>query len=144
MRGLFYWLVGANTGTDKQPAVSFGLLVLRLGTGLMMAFGHGWGKFSTFGERAAHFADPFGLGPGLSLSLAVFAELFCSIALALGLFTRGVVIPLIITMLTAGLIIHGDDPWQRKELAFLYLVPLLTLFFTGAGSFSIDRVIGRK
>jgi len=144
MRGLYYWLVGANTGANKQPAVSFGLLVLRVGAGLMMALSHGWGKLNSFGDLATRFPDPYGLGSGLSASLAVFAEFFCSLALILGLFTRGVVIPLIITMLTAGLIIHADDPFQRKELAFMYLTVYMTLFFTGAGKYSIDNVLGRK
>jgi putative oxidoreductase len=144
MRGLFYWLVGSNTGANKLTAVSFGLLILRVSTGVMMAFGHGWGKLSGFSERAATFPDPLGVGSGLSLSLAVFAEFFCSIAVALGLFTRGAVIPLIITMAVAGFVIHGDDPFREQELAFIFLTVFATLFFTGAGKFSVDRLIGRK
>ena len=98
----------------------------------------------SFGERAASFPDPLGVGNSLSMGLVVFAEFFCALAIAVGLLTRGAVIPLIITMLVAGLVIHGDDPWQKKELAFLYLVPLVTLLFTGSGRFSLDRVIGRE
>ena len=118
--------------------------MLRIGIGLMMALGHGWGKLSNFGEYAAQFADPYGLGATASLSLAVFAEFFCSLALALGLLTRAAVVPLIVTMLTAALIIHADDPWGRKELALMYLIPLVTILIAGPGKYSLDRMFGRS
>jgi putative oxidoreductase len=76
--------------------------------------------------------------------LTIFAEVFCSIAIILGLATRLVAIPLIITMSVAVFIIHADDPWQKKEFALLYLVPFLTLVFTGAGRFSLDAVIKKR
>jgi putative oxidoreductase len=69
---------------------------------------------------------------------------FCSIAIILGFATRFVSIPLIITMFVAVFIIHADDPWQKKEFALLYLVPFLTLLFTGAGKFSLDAVIKKR
>ena len=109
-----------------------------------MAYGHGWGKLAGFGERAAKFTDPYGLGGELSLGLAVFAEFFCSIALALGLLTRIAVVPLMITMLTAVLIIHADDPWGRKEMAVLYLVPFVTILIAGPGRYSVDRLLNRR
>jgi putative oxidoreductase len=97
-----------------------------------------------FGEKAGVFPDPIGLGSQISLSLTIFAEVFCSIAIILGLATRLVAIPLIITMSVAVFIIHADDPWQKKEFALLYLVPYLTLVFTGAGRFSLDAVIKKR
>jgi putative oxidoreductase len=144
MRGFFNWLISRDYGVEMGSSKSLGLLVLRVGVGLMMAFGHGWGKLLGFGERAAQFADPFGFGSEFTMGFAVLAEFFCSLAIVLGLFTRAAVIPLIITMLTAGLLIHADDPWQRKEMAFMYLVPLVTLLFTGPGRYSIDRLMGRR
>jgi putative oxidoreductase len=52
--------------------------------------------------------------------------------------TRYALIPLIITMLVAGLITHLDDPWGKKELAVLYFTVFLTLFLTGPGKYSVD------
>jgi len=127
----------------QSTAASVGLLVLRVSIGLMMAFGHGWGKLTGFGERAAQFADPYGVGPTVSMALAVFAEFLCSLALALGLFTRAAVIPLMVTMLTAALIIHADDPWGQKEKAVLFLVVYAALLFTGPGKYALDRVFNR-
>jgi putative oxidoreductase len=41
-------------------------------------------------------------------------------------------------MLVAAFVVHGDDPWSKKELALLYAIPFLTLGLTGPGRFSID------
>lgn len=109
-----------------------------------MLISHGWGKLINFGEKASVFPDPLGVGSMMSLSLAVFAEVFCSIAIILGFATRFVAIPLISTMFVAIFIIHADDPRQKKEFALLYLVPFLTLIFTGAGRFSLDSIIKKR
>ncbi|MDF1823287.1 MAG: DoxX family protein [Verrucomicrobiales bacterium] len=122
---------------------SLGLLILRVLLGGFMLFGHGWGKLATFSEKSAQFPDPLGVGSTPSLALAVFAEVFCAAALILGFFTRAAVIPLLTTMVVAAFIIHGDDPFQRKEFALLYAIPFLALMLTGAGAFSIDAKLKR-
>ena len=127
-----------------STSASWGLLVLRVGIGLTLMLGHGWGKLSGFDSMAAKFADPYGFGATMSLALAVFAEFFCSLLIVTGTFTRLATIPLIITMLTAFFIIHGGDPFARKELAFMYLVPFVTLLITGPGRFSIDYLLSGK
>jgi putative oxidoreductase len=123
---------------------SLGLLVLRVGVGGMMAAGHGWDKLLTFGARSGSFPDPLGVGSELSLALAVFAELLCSIFLMLGLATRFAAVPALITMLTAAFFIHGDDPWAKKELALLYAVPFLTLLLAGGGRYSVDALLSSR
>ncbi len=131
---------------DRREALlkDTGLLILRLGVGLTMLLSHGWGKLLRLGDSPIQFADPFGVGPTVTLILAVFAEVFCSIAISLGLMTRAAAIPLAITMLTAIFIIHADDPWQKQEFALMYLIPYLMLLFTGAGRFSIDNSLRKK
>jgi putative oxidoreductase len=99
---------------------------------------HGWPKLTNFSERMEKFRDPLGLGSELSLALIVFAEVFCSIFLMLGLYTRLALIPLIIAMSVIFFIVHGNDPFGEKEKAFLFLAAFLTLFFTGPGKFSLD------
>lgn len=121
-----------------------GLLILRLGSGLFMLFAHGWGKLVNFSSIAPKFPDPIGLGSSVSLGLAVFSEFFCALFLAMGLFTRFVSVPLLITMLVAAFIIHGGDPWKKQEFALLYAIPYLTLIFTGGGKFSVDQFIGKN
>lgn len=143
MKNLKNWATSREAIARTTGGVSFGLLMLRIGAGLMMALSHGWGKLTGFAERSATFADPFGLGSTVSLSFAVFAEVFCAIAIVFGLLTRLAVIPLIITMAVAGFIIHGNDPWPKPEMALLYLTVFLTLLFAGPGKLSVDRLFGR-
>jgi putative oxidoreductase len=144
MKRVTDWLLSRRKAMHTGRAGDFGLLILRLWVGLMMAFAHGWGKLSTFSERASQFPDPLGVGSTLSLSLAVFAEFFCALAIALGFITRGAVIPVMTTMLVAAFVIHSDDPFGKKELALLCLAPLLTILFTGPGRYSVDRWLTRK
>ena len=125
-------------------AASIGLLVLRLGAGGLLITGHGWGKLMHAAERAPAFADPIGLGPVVSFWLVVFAEVGCAAFVALGLLTRISVLPLLGFFAIAGFIHHSGDPWPRRELAFLFAVPFLTLLFTGPGRFSLDAVMNPK
>ena len=121
-----------------------GLLILRLGVGFTMLIAHGWPKLANFSAVSTKFPALFGLSPEINLSLAVFSEVFCSVALILGVLTRWVSIPLIITMLVAFFIVHGSDPFKSKELAFMYLLCYTTLFCTGGGDYSIDRFIKKS
>lgn len=123
---------------------SYGLLLLRVGAGGLMAGAHGLDKLLTFTEKAASFGDPLGVGSTASLALAVFAEFFCAIAVALGLFTRFAAVPLVITMGVAAFIVHADDPFSKKELALLYGIPFLALVLTGPGDYSLDRLLRRR
>lgn len=131
-----------NDTLDKERAEKMkdlGILMLRIGIASLMLFGHGSEKLVNFSERAATFADPLGVSPAVSLSLTIFAEFFCSIAILFGFFTRYATVPLIITMLVAAFVIHGDDPWKKQEMAILYLVPYISLLISGGGRYSVDR-----
>jgi putative oxidoreductase len=129
---------------ENQAFLSdLGLLTLRLSFGLMMLFGHGLVKAGKFSVLATQFPDPLGIGHLPSLFLAVFAEVGCSILLILGLGTRFAALNLVITMLVAVVLVHGGDPFDKKEMALLYLFPYITLLLSGAGRFSVDRLIGK-
>ena len=131
------------TEPTRRLLSSLGLLVLRLGFGGFLAFGHGWQKLSNFGAMSLKFSDPIGIGHTGSLVLAVFGEFFCSLAILFGFATRLAAIPPLITMLVAAFLIHTDDPWAKQEHALLFAIPFVALIFTGAGSISLDAVIGR-
>jgi len=122
---------------------SLGLLVLRLGAGGLLLYGHGWGKITNFSERAPEFANPIGLGPETSFALVVFAEVFCAAAVMLGLGTRFAAVPILIFTLVAFFVHHAADPFAGKEKALLFGVPMLALILTGGGRYSLDAVIGR-
>ena len=112
-------------------------LILRLQAGLLMLT-HGWPKLQNFAERSESFADPFGVSSPVSLSLVIFAEVFCSVLLIVGWKMRWVVIPLIITMLVIVFDIHWEDPFRRKELPLMFLGVYMSLLLAGAGRFSVD------
>lgn len=115
-----------------------GLLILRITAGGLMLV-HGMPKLMRlFADGPIQFADPFGIGVTPSLILAVFAEVVCAIFIVLGLKTKFATIPLIVTMIVAAFMVHANDPFNVKEKALLYLLMYITLFFTGAGKFSVD------
>lgn len=122
-----------------------GLLLIRVIAGLFMAFGHGLGKFQKFfsGEEIK-FMDFLGLGMSASLFLAMFAEFFMALLVAIGLFTRVTTIPLIITMFVAAFVAHGADPFAKKEMSLLFLTMFTALFLTGGGKYSVSNLLSDK
>lgn len=123
---------------------SLGLLIIRLGFGLSMALCHGLPKLLDFSNKMHTFPDPIGVGSVASYSLVVFAEFFCALAIVIGLFTRFATAPLIIAMAVACFVVHGADPFAKKEMAFLYMVAFTAILSAGAGRFSADAIFRRK
>lgn len=123
---------------ENDPWLDLGLLALRLGSGLTMAIAHGWPKLGRWAGSATQFADPIGVGPAASLALALFGELVCGVLIAAGLFTRLAAVPFAITMLVAAFVVHGADPFRKKELALAYALAGIVVALTGPGRFSVD------
>ena len=121
---------------------SIGLLVLRVGTAGVLFFGHGLAKVTNLAQGAKSFPDPLHLGSATSFGLVVFAEAVCTLFVALGLFTRFALLPIIGFLTVAFFIYHAPDPFRQKELALAFLVSFVTLFFTGPGKFALDSWIG--
>lgn len=132
-----------KTTSPEPTTISVALLLLRIAAGAMMMV-HGWSKLSGYGEMSADFPDPLGVGHATSLALAIFGELVCAAALVPGVLTRLAALPYTFTMIVAGLVVHADDPWGRKELAVLYLVCGLVLAIAGPGRFSVDAQLAPK
>lgn len=132
-----------QTGTSDEY-LNILILVLRIAVAAFMIT-HGAPKLSKLlagGE--IKFGDPIGLGPALSLSLAVFAEFICSLLIGIGLGTRLAAIPLMFTMLVAAFISHGPDPFRQKEMALLYFLLYLALLVIGSRKYSFDYLISRN
>ncbi len=115
------------------------LLVLRLLFGVLL-LRHGIDKLENFRSLVHTFPNPLGLGHALSLSLAIFAEVFCAVAVIAGYLFRLSIIPVIFSMCVAFVAIHHASIVQG-ELALLYLVVFCLLFITGPGKFSVDYLI---
>ena len=116
-----------------------GLLFLRITVGLTMLIAHGWPKLANFTVISTKFPDPIGLGSQVSLALAVFSEVFCSVAIIAGIFTRWAAIPLLITMLVAFFLVHGGDPWKVRELSFMYGLVYIMFIICGGGKYSVKE-----
>lgn len=115
-----------------------GLLITRVAFSAMFLT-HGLPKAQQlFSGGEIQFPSVLGLGATLSLVLAVIGEALCPILIIIGFKTRLAAIPPVITMLVAALVIHGDDPFGKKEFALLYLFGFLAVAFFGAGRYSLD------
>lgn len=118
-------------------------LVLRLLFGGLFAY-YGWQKLVNYDQILPMFGDIIGIGAKLSFNLVIFAELVCGALVLLGLFTRLSVIPIFITMIVAYFIAHAKDPFQVKQIAFVFLILCVIVFILGSGRYSIDALLFRK
>lgn len=126
-----------NSGATTDIA----LLVARVGIGAIMLT-HGIPKMMMlFSVAPVQFPPVMGLSPELSLGLAVFAEVLCSVFLIAGFATRLAVIPLIATMLVAAFIIHSADPFGKQEPSLQFLLAYVVLLLAGSGKYSIDYLL---
>ncbi len=123
-------------------AFNFGMLVLRVVVGLLL-ISHGYSKMISFNKLQHTFFNFMGLGSTTSLVMIIFAELFCSIFLILGLFTRFAVIPIIIGMSVAVFMASHGNIFGAGEKGMIYLAAAVTILFCGPGKISVDGMIGK-
>jgi putative oxidoreductase len=114
------------------------LLILRVGISLLLVR-HGYEKLVNYLEGSRDFPDPIFVGAHVSFLLTIFAEFFCSIAVALGLFTRFASAVLVGLFVIISFVLHGSEPLSEKEHALQYLIVYVGVFFSGAGKYSLDH-----
>lgn len=130
------------TKPDSTGASLF-LLAMRIFFGLLL-MNHGVQKWSNFQELSLSFPDPLGVGSEASLIMAIFGELICSMAFVVGVLYRLAMLPMIFTMGMAFFVIHANDAFAVKELAFVYLGVFILMYIAGPGKFSVDYVVGSE
>ena len=111
--------------TRYTARASLFLLALRVLFGVLL-LSHGIAKVDDFAALSEVFPDPLGLGSRISLTLAIFGELFCSVGF-IALF-----------------VVHGDDPFAVKELAAIYLSVFVLMYISGPGNYALDRLIAER
>ena len=138
-----FWL-GLNFGENREKKLLEGAwLLFRVCLALFM-LRHGVHKLHSLSEPVIRFADPFGLGMTFSLILVAFAEFFGSLCVLFGFLTRWFSSTIVFTMLVAGLGIHWEDPFSKKELALVYALAFFILMLIGSGKYSVDAYLKRK
>lgn len=105
-------------------------------------------KVSDFSGTARWF-DSIGMPfPTLNAYLAGITEFSGVILLALGLGTRLISIPLIVTMLVAIFTVHIDNGFSAAhngfEIPFYFIIFLIVLIIYGPGRLSLDYLISRR
>jgi putative oxidoreductase len=125
----------------RGRASSAGLLILRILMGFGIAY-HGYGK--VFGGQMSMMVDGLGKmglpAPTLFAWLAALSEFAGGLLIVLGLATRVAALFVFVTMAVAFFVAHAQDPFQVKELAYLYGTIALSLILTGAGCYSFDAL----
>lgn len=126
----------------SDGAFNFGALVLRLSTaGLLLP--HGYDKLVHFAQMKGKMINFMGIGTTASLSLLIFAELFCTLFVILGLATRLAAIPPMIAMFVALWKGHNLDIFGQGEKAALFMFGFLVILVIGPGRASIDGAMGK-
>jgi putative oxidoreductase len=129
---------------DTSRATDLGLLILRLGFGLSLAFGHGLGKLPPsegFISATGEMGFPL---PTLFAWAAALSEFVGGILIALGLATRPAAFFAGVTMAVAAFVRHGGEPFSGMEKPFLFLVAFVGLLIAGAGRYAIDHYLRRE
>ena len=127
----------------SDGAFNFALLVQRVATGLLLLIGHGLPKISGFHELAGSFYDPFRIGHRLSLILVIQSELFCSMFIILGLFTRIAALIIVINLSVTVFVYHHGMPLKNVELGAIFLTSVFTILILGPGRVSVDGMMGK-
>jgi putative oxidoreductase len=145
MKSLKPLLFGGPGGASRFADI--GLAIVRVSVGLMLALGHGKSKVfgeAGFGPSAGFVSGVEKLGfpaPTFFAWCAALTEFLGSLLLAVGLCTRPIALILSFNMAVAAFGTHLHDPFAKKEMALLYLLPFLLFAFTGGGRISVDQAI---
>ena len=126
----------------SNGAFNFGMLVLRVAAGLLLAH-HGYQKLIKFNVLRHQFMNFMHLGSTVSLTLIIIAELVCGILLILGLFTRLACIPIIIGMCVVVFMATNMQIFAEGEKGMIYLAITITILCCGPGKISVDGMMGK-
>ena len=121
--------------------VSVGIIFIAHGAQKLFGWFGGYGL-----EGTGQFFGSLGLNPGVLMALlAGSAEFFGGLALVFGLLVRPAAASLAFAMLVAILAVHLSKGFFLDKGGFEYALALfaasVSLLFSGAGRFSVDRAI---
>ena len=129
--------------SDTSWCTAIGLLVLRIGVSASLMT-HGYGKLMNYESLSTKFMGHMFLSSEFTLSLVIFAELFCAFFVLIGFGTRIFSIPVMYNFIIAITVAHAGDPFGKMEKAVLFFTVFIALFILGPGKYSVDYYISKK
>jgi putative oxidoreductase len=134
--------------SPSRRQIDTALAVLRIVLGVTFIL-HGGQKLFVFGFDGVSgaFAQMGIPAPGLLGPFVALVEFFGGIAIVLGLLTRLAALGIAATMVVAILTVHLKNGFFAPtgfELPLSLLGSAIALIITGAGTFSLDAVIGKR
>jgi putative oxidoreductase len=124
-----------------QRRLDTGLLLFRLLAGFALLRVHGWEKIANYEEELRSIPDPFGLGAGVNLSIAIFSDVFCAVLVMAGLFTRLASLSILGTTLVGLFFVHFSDAWHDKDVPLVYSIMFGVILLLGPGNYSLDKFL---
>lgn len=135
--------------TTKDKLKDFGILILRIGIGLVFVVIHGWPKIAGGSEMWTRLGGAMkNLGitfyPEAWGFMSAFAEFGGGILLLLGLFTRPIAFIMAFNMFVATMMHFSKlDAWGTISHPLTLFAVFFALIFIGAGKYSLDHLIFR-
>jgi len=127
-------------GFWEQP----GLAIIRMITGAFLIY-HGWEVFDSLTMKGYLDWDQFNGATGkLLVYLGKSAELLGGLLLFMGLLTRIAALLIAGTLLYISFFVGHGKVWYEDQHPFLFVLLAMLFFFTGPGSWSLDKRIFRS
>lgn len=128
----------------------FGILLLRIGAGLIFIFIHGLGKITggpPLWERLGGTMKNFGINffPVFWGFMAAFTEFFVPMLLILGFLYRPSTALLAFVMIAAATNhLVNQDPWGKIAYPLMMVIVFISMFLIGPGKYSVDEYLKRR
>jgi putative oxidoreductase len=139
-------IIRKSLAVDRSTgASSWGLLVLRVATGSLIFYVHGWHKLlggiaylqkGTPWKLVEEVAEMHLPAPLTAAFAATAVQFVCSLFVVAGLFTR--INAALLTAALAGAVFQNLVADRDPQLALLYTLNVITLLVAGGGCFSLD------
>lgn len=130
---------------EKRMAASdVALCWLRISGCLMLMSVHGLPKLLHFQRELGLIEDPFGMGSGLTLSLAIFAEVLCPVLIIVGVLTRLATLPILFLLAVSVILVHPEWSLAEGQFAWLLLIIFSTIFIAGSGRMALGSNLSRR
>ncbi|OPB02035.1 DoxX family protein [Pseudomonas synxantha] len=110
-----------------------GLLFLRVSGAVFLLCVHGLPKLLNYGEQLKLIEDPFHLGGQVTLLLAIFAEVLCSLLIIAGVLVRLACVPILAVLVIALLVVHPEWTLWEGQFGWLLLIIFTSILIAGPG-----------